>query len=1130
MTTSSAQQDVLDFASSDEQAGFRLARLEVFNWGTFHDRIWPFGLDGKNALLTGDIGSGKSTLVDAITTLLVPPQRLAYNKAAGAEVRERTLRSYVLGYYKSERVDAGLSARPVALRDANNYSVVLAVFVNQGYKQHVTLAQVFWMKEPDGQPARLFVISDQPLSIATHFSGFGSEVGELRKRLRKLPRTEVNDNFPPYGAAFRQRFGIENDQALELFHQTVSMKSVGNLTDFVRQHMLESFAVEQRVQALINHYDDLNRAHEAVLRARAQIAGLEPIVRDCEHHSEVTEEQGLKRACRDALGAYFASLKVELLDKRLAKLDEELEALQGRIDKRTEDRTERQRACEELKRAIAENGGDRLERIRQEIVRKGEEKAKRQKRAEQYDGLANEAGLPVARDAETFLTNRRALAQARAEAKEAEARAQNDQTEIQVEFRSLRDKHQELVKEIDSLERHRSNIPAKMLELRDAICRALELEEESLPFVGEIIQVREDERAWEGAIERVLHGFGLSLLVGDADYGRVADWVDRTHLSQRLVYFRVRAPRGGHEERPGPASLVRKVSIKPESEFYAWMEAELVRRFDYSCCDSLEQFRREKQALTRSGQVKAGGERHEKDDRYRIDDRSHYVLGWSNEAKLAALKEESRSLEERIQAVGARLTRAQKQYEELRDRIRRFDQLEMFESWRDLDWRAMVVEIDVLERERQELEQASDQLRALEGQLGQVEKSLEAAEKALREAHSDHATSAEKRRTAAELRTECLAAVEAVPADLRERLFPPLGSMRVEMLGEHALTVESCDGRERAMRESLQAALDAIGKKLERLQEKIVGAMQAFRNEYPSETRELDASVAAAQEYAAMLQRLRQDDLPRFEGRFKELLNENTIREVANFQSQLHRERQTIKERIERINVSLRDIEYNKGRYIQLEVHPATDTEVRDFQTDLRACTEGTLTGSEVEEYSEAKFLQVKKVIERFRGREGSAEADRRWTRTVTDVRNWFAFSASERWREDDREHEHYSDSGGKSGGQKEKLAYTVLAASLAYQFGLEQGVKRSRSFRFVVIDEAFGRGSDESANFALELFGRMNLQLLVVTPLQKIHVIEPFVASVGFVHNEDGKLSKLRNVTVEAYRAERAKRAAASS
>jgi uncharacterized protein YPO0396 len=70
-------------------------------------------------------------------------------------------------------------------------------------------------------------------------------------------------------------------------------------------------------------------------------------------------------------------------------------------------------------------------------------------------------------------------------------------------------------------------------------------------------------------------------------------------------------------------------------------------------------------------------------------------------------------------------------------------------------------------------------------------------------------------------------------------------------------------------------------------------------------------------------------------------------------------------------------------------------------------------------------------------------------------VRNWFNFSASERWHEDDSEFEHYSDSGGKSGGQKEKLAYTVLAASLAYQFGLERTNTRSRTFRFVVIDEA---------------------------------------------------------------------------
>jgi len=134
-------------------------------------------------------------------------------------------------------------------------------------------------------------------------------------------------------------------------------------------------------------------------------------------------------------------------------------------------------------------------------------------------------------------------------------------------------------------------------------------------------------------------------------------------------------------------------------------------------------------------------------------------------------------------------------------------------------------------------------------------------------------------------------------------------------------------------------------------------------------------------------------------------------------------------------------------------------------------------------------------------------------------VRNWFDFAASERWKEDDSEYEHHTDSGGKSGGQKEKLAYTILAASLAYQFGLEFNEVRSRSFRFVVIDEAFGRGSDESARYGLELFKKLNLQLLVITPLQKIHIIEPYVSSVGFVSNENGKRSLLRHFTIEEYR-----------
>src|SRR5919201_1468264 len=151
--------------------GFRLSRLELYNWGTFGDRVWCLEPGGQNGLLTGDIGSGKSTIVDAVTTLLLPANRISYNKAAGADTRERSLRSYVLGYYKSERSEVTGTSRPVALRGASAYSVILGMFSNRGYASTVTLAQVFWVGDGNaGQPNRFYVTADRALSIVGDFS------------------------------------------------------------------------------------------------------------------------------------------------------------------------------------------------------------------------------------------------------------------------------------------------------------------------------------------------------------------------------------------------------------------------------------------------------------------------------------------------------------------------------------------------------------------------------------------------------------------------------------------------------------------------------------------------------------------------------------------------------------------------------------------------------------------------------------------------------------------------------------------------------------------------------------------------------------------------------------------------
>ncbi|HGG59194.1 MAG TPA: ATP-dependent exonuclease SbcCD, C subunit-like protein [Gammaproteobacteria bacterium] len=1112
----------LDFSADEAHAGFRLQRLEVLNWGTFHKKVWTLDAAGDNTLLTGDIGSGKSTLVDAVTTLLVPAHRVAYNKAAGAEARERDLRSYVLGYYKSARDEVGLASKPVALRDHNSYSVLLGVFHNAGYDQTVTLAQVFWSKDPKAQPSRFYVVADLPLTIAEDFAGFGQDIARLRKRLRGRSHIELFDSFPPYGAAFRRRFGIASEQALELFHQTVSMKSVGNLTAFVREHMLEGFDVAGRIDNLIHHFDDLNRAHEAVLKAKRQVERLTPLVADCERHAELVEETAALRRQRDALRPWFASLKAGLLEKRLGHLNAEAEKLAAKLTQADQQRQELAACRDALNQDIARSGGDRLEAIAAELQRHAAEKQRRQRNAERYAELAGELELPIPRDADGFVANRQRARELLDGLADEESALQNRWTESGVELRRLKDQHAEIESELKSLRQRRSNIDQRQIAIREALCQAIGVDPEAMPFAGELIQVREEARDWEGAAERVLHNFALSLLVPEAHYAAVADWVDRTHLGGRLVYYRVRQSARIGAPNLHPDSLARKLAIRPESDFYAWLENELARRFDYACCADLAAFRREQRAITRAGQIKSGGQRHEKDDRHAIDDRGRYVLGWSNEDKIAALEARASRLEIQMADLATAIAGVQQQQKALRERRDRLVRLDGIPAFDDIDWRPLASRIDALELERRELEASSDRLKTLTEQLDRLQRQIRNHERQRDELLRQQAENAEKQRLAEAQLDAAQSERDALPPEEREARFAELEALRAEALGEHRLTVESCDNREKDMRDWLQARIDAADKRLRALAERIVKAMQDYRRDYPLETDEVDAAIEAADAYRDMLDELKRDGLPGFERRFKELLNENTIREVANFQSQLARERQTITERIEHINDSLTQIDYNEGRYIRLEARPNPDADIRDFQHDLRACTEGSLTGSDDEQYSESKFLQVKAIIERFRGREGSTDLDRRWTRKVTDVRNWFVFSASERWREDDREHEHYSDSGGKSGGQKEKLAYTVLAASLAYQFGLEWGERRSRSFRFVVIDEAFGRGSDESARYALELFRKLRLQLLIVTPLQKIHIIEPFVASVGFVHNDQGRESMLRNLSIEEYRAER--------
>ena len=718
-------------ADVDQRAGFRLERLEVLNWGTFDRTTWSFDLEGRNALLTGDIGSGKSTIVDAITTLLLPANRISYNKAAGAEAKERTLRSYVSGYYKSERNEATGTSRPVGLREGSTYSVILGEFVNRGFESTGVLAQVFWLKEGDqGQPSRFYVTATSSMTIAEHFANFDGDITRLRKRLREAG-AQVRDTFPEYGKDFRRLLGIESDQAMDLFHQTVSMKSVGDLNEFVRQHMLEPFDSGQWTDRLVAHFDDLTRAHDAVTRARAQIMQLTPLVADCDRFAGLVDQAAAATAQRDALRVFTAQRKDAVLtqqidaydaairgrDERLVALDTEIKAVEA----------ERRRL--ELERAG--HGGDRLAQIEAEAARLESVRADREKRAAEYRSNLEAAGLEGVADGPEFAARReQVLAQVATEKSELQ-QVETAIGELDYALREQKVVSREITEEIRSLQGRSSSLPARSLQVRAQISDELGIAEDELAFAGELIAVRDDHRDWEGAAERVLRSFALSLLVPAAHYDAVSGWINSNHLGQRLEYYRVPAEVRPRVEADGGADwphLSEMLEIQ-ESTVSRWLEQELARRADYACVDSLDEFRRAHRAVTREGQIKHSASHHVKNDRNRVDDRSTYVLGWSNQTKVDTLLAQATTVSETVTDLTEQRAVLIATKDAVVDRAHALNRLEMFRDFTELDWEQVVHQVGELTAEKRRIEANSVELAELAATLQeQTHRSAELAQ------------------------------------------------------------------------------------------------------------------------------------------------------------------------------------------------------------------------------------------------------------------------------------------------------------------------------------------------------------------------------------------------------------------
>lgn len=533
------------FNTSSEVAGFKLDYLEVWNWGTFDKKVYHMNLHGNNSLLTGANASGKSTLIDALLTLMVPLKRQRfYNQSSGVEKKgNRTEESYFFGNYGNQQQEGAASTTTLRLRDKGARSVLLASFCNVD-KRVVTLFQVRYYT---GEELKvLFGVARESLTIERDFSEFDLH-GDWRKRLTKKYNTnetkrtiEFFDGPVAYGEKMITLFGMRSDKALTLFNQIVGVKVLDDLDSFIRTNMLEELPAEEKYQELKDNFQNLMEAKTNIDKVKEQIAQLEPINALTEELKEIDIRIVEMEQEKSVAAYWFAARTVDLCDKELVCCKSDLRKLEDRLKELKVQKGELEQEQMRLTVAIEKDEvGQQIHEIEKEINQRVRIRDNRKAKAEEYDKLAKLVKMEQSPDVEVFEINR------------ATAKREKDALQVTIDRQLMEEKRQaqnrqdeissnieERMATIRYLQQHKNNISGRVAEIRDEILEAVGVTTEEIPFIGELICVKDDERDWEYSIERILHNFALRLVVPEKYYKQVNEYVNGHNLRGRIVYQR----------------------------------------------------------------------------------------------------------------------------------------------------------------------------------------------------------------------------------------------------------------------------------------------------------------------------------------------------------------------------------------------------------------------------------------------------------------------------------------------------------------------------------------------------------------------------------------------------------------
>jgi uncharacterized protein YPO0396 len=1111
------------FSTKSDEAGYRLQYFEAYNWGTFDGEIFRISPQCNTTLITGANGSGKTTYIQGLLTLLVPEKRYRFYE------HQRTEESYVLGEFGDIETDNGKQHQQLRDNKSTAFSILLAVFKNED--QYVTLAQVRWFL--GSEMKRKYIIAFKPLSIADDISPFDAKGEWLRRLNKKYPKygnKELIQSFDgpsKYAEVLIKIFGMRSSKALTLFDQMMRLKKMTSLDKFIRENMLEESDIETNFQSLRINYQKLLDAHREMQKAEKQLELLKPVKENVEKLEAIKNESSKLDDLHQTLPIYFFHHKRDFLKTEIERENVELKRIFDKEAKLKEEiEADREDAAKLNADIRNDETGKQIQELGSEIGDKTKDKGKREEKLSKYNKAAVKINFAENPDEQTFYEQ---ITKANSRFSEIDTELKDKETGIQKKLRVLENEkesfdnhYNEKTRELEELVKQKNNITGRVSEIRQEILIYTGATEQEIPFIGELIQVLPKEKEWELAIEKVLHNFALRLIVPEKYYKKVNEYVNENNLRGRIVYERFQDETFMNAMiAKDRNSVLTKVEIKRQSKYADWVENQIKTNYNY-ICTTKEDLPTYIKAVTIKGLLK-NGTRHEKDDREKSLSKANYVLGWDNKEKIKLVRETLKELDKNIKDKDEEIKKLSKRQERLEKEKNDIIAFNQFENYSEIDWKPILLEIQLLEKCKEELEKTNDRVKLLKIQLDELQNKIKN-----NETEKDNTIALKtKQNTLIEnlqtQQTECeVNLVSFADIDFSDKFKTFETCFTKELAG--FVFVNLNDKQEIISKSIADRIKDATDKK-QKTEQQLQSAMHDFKQpddtviqtfkDWTSDTHRLSKEIIYVDDYLEIYNRIEREELTKYRKQFKNYLNDNMIKGVSDFKTILDTQEEQIHESIDKLNESLKKIDFKKNpqtTFIQLFAEKDSAKDIQDFRISLRDWK------PDIAEYERTKddrilensFLKIKELIDKLTEKED-------WRKRVTDVRNWLRFVAKEFYREDMKRSPKLHENIAKySSGEQAQFTYTIMGAAIAYQYGILKDGLNTNSFRFICVDEAFARQDEEKADYLMDLVKKLNLQMLLVTPDDKIHIAEPYISGVHIVHRINNRNSRIFNTTIE--------------